>query len=75
MPLYWERVATFSVRGKELKNRMTPEDARSIIENTELLDKDAPTSDDSLTTEILEEMRSGCAMPIGVVLISKETIV
>ena len=53
MPFYWESV--FSARGREVKNDITPENARHIIENMELLDQGALTSDEDLTTEILRD--------------------
>ena len=41
MPKYWENIAMFSVKTREDRNEVNPEQARQIIENLKVVDKEA----------------------------------
>lgn len=70
MPNYWDIVASFSVDSKEHRNSMTSEDAHTFMENLEVMDKDAITSDFDLVQEAMSVKRVGADDELGVVLIS-----
>lgn len=69
MPSYWERVASFSLKTKEDRNSLAPDQARQFVENIEVVDNGAFASDIELTREMMEKQGEG--MPRGIVLISQ----
>lgn len=70
VPNYWESLALFSVKNKEERNGLTPDLARQIIENLEVIDSGALSSDRDLMKEIVSMKKGGNDDPLGVVLIS-----
>ena len=74
MPAYWESVATFGVLHRQARSNLTQEQVRILVENLDVIDKEAFTSDENLLHEIVDMPRptgDGC---LGIVLISaKET--
>lgn len=70
MPGYWENLASFSLKTKENRNTLTSDLAHQFVENLEVLDKEAFTSDLQLMEEIVGMERQGSDTPLGVVLIS-----
>lgn len=69
MPSYWERVASFSLKTKEDRNTLAPDQARQFVENIEVVDNGAFASDIELTREMMEKQGEG--MPHGIVVISQ----
>lgn len=70
MPSFWNHLASFSLMNKEHRNSLTVEEARQFIENVEVLNKDALSTDLQLTNDIIGMARMGTDTPLGVVLIS-----
>lgn len=70
MPKYWEYIALFSVAARENTNVLDPEQARQIIENLEVIDGEALTTDDKLLKEITTSDAS-TREPVGIVLMSE----
>lgn len=73
MPNYWERVATFSITSKEDRCTLSPEQARELVENLEVMESKVFTPDSVLTTEILNMKPPGSDTSYGIVLISNRT--
>lgn len=59
MPNYWGSIASFSVKNKEERNGLTPDLARQIVENLEVIDSGVFTSDRDLIMDILSMKNSG----------------
>ena len=72
MPRFWDQVATFSLRNREHRNSLSPDQARHLVENIEVIDEEALASDVNLTKEIVEMARPGTDTPLGIVLISNK---
>lgn len=70
LPNYWESLAQFSVKNKEERNGLSPDLARQIIENLEVIDSGALSSDRDLIKEIVLMKKGGNDDLLGVVLIS-----
>lgn len=70
MPHYWDTVALFSLKTKEGRNCLTPEQAHQFVDNIKMIDEGAFTSDLGLTKEIATMTKAGADVPFGVVLIS-----
>lgn len=68
MPKYWENVASFSIKTRGETNELNPEQARQIVENLEVIDKEALTTDDELLKEITTA--EDVSESTGIVLIS-----
>lgn len=74
MPAYWESVTRFGVLHRQARSDLTPEQVRLLVENLDVLDKEAFTSDEDLLHEIVDMPRPAGDGPLGIVLISaKET--
>ena len=73
MPRYWESVSTFSLKGKEQGETLTLQQAQMVVENLEVIDKAAFTSDEDLIKEIVQQSSPGHDAPLGVVLVSSKT--
>ena len=69
MPKYWEHLASFSIKTRGDGNEMNPEQARQIIENLEVMDKEALATDDELLKEITTA--EDVSDPMGIILISE----
>ncbi len=72
MPNYWDHVTTFSQKTKAHRSSLTPDNSRLLIENLEVIDKEALTSDMELTKEIVMMAKPGTDTPLGIVLISSK---
>lgn len=70
MPNYSEHLALFSLKGKEGRNTLSPEQACQFVENMEVIDNRALNSDTELTKEIVKMTKYGSDVPLGVILIS-----
>lgn len=67
-PHYWDVVSRFATKvGKNAE--VTPQEAKTFIENVRFLDCDTLTSDQELCTELLHEVGSN-GNPLGIVLLS-----
>lgn len=70
LPRRWEKLASFSVKHKPERNCLTPELAQVVVENLEVVDGGAFSSDAELTYEIAAMKNTGSDAPLGVILIS-----
>lgn len=72
MPNYWERLVSFSVKSREDRNSLTPEQACQFIQNIQVIDSEALLTDAELTNEITEMERHGSDVPLGMVFVSEK---
>ena len=72
MPNYSDCLASFSLKGKEDTSTLTPQQAHQFVENLQVIDKRAFSSDLELTKEIVLMNRPRTDIPLGVVLISRK---
>lgn len=70
MPKYWETISSFSVTRQD-RNELNPEQARQIIENLQVIDREALVTDDELLKEVTMTNSAGIDAPVGIVLISE----
>ena len=67
-PHYWDVVSCFASKVEE-NTKVTPQKAKTFIENVQCLDLDALTSDKELRVELLHEVGSN-GIALGIVLVS-----
>lgn len=72
MPNYWQAVADFSVMHKPSRNEITPEQAKVLVENLEIMDAEVFSTEHDLVREIVTTPLLNKGIPLGVVLISKK---
>lgn len=71
-PGYWEVIATFASL-ESASNVLSSEDVKVFVDNLQLLNERAFATDASLRKE-LHDMSHGEAVPLGVVLVSKNSV-
>lgn len=72
MPNYWQTVADFSVQQKPSRNDLTAQQVKVLVENLEVMDAEAFTTEQDLVQEIIGMSLPGRNFPLGIVLISNK---
>ena len=72
MPGYYQHVTNFSIANKPSRNSLTTDQVRVLIENLEVVDKEAFSTDEDLGKEIVDMHHHGGNGPLGIVLISSK---
>ena len=74
LPSYWDMIAKFANQQNSSKLEiMTPQSAKLIVENHQVLDQEAFISDADLTTQLVTMEYEKTKQPLGIPLIAKET--